>query len=86
MRACLSLLRYIPARAIPPRSFFNPRRALVPASGAQEGLHKSGGVLLAVELASAAPDSIVHPGNAIEAHYWRSTMRCMTAPFFFPSL
>eukprot|EP00752_Nemacystus_decipiens_P004496 g4105.t1 len=37
------------------------RRALVPASGAQNGLHKSGGVLLAVELASAAPDSIVHP-------------------------
>ncbi|CAM9178960.1 unnamed protein product [Ectocarpus fasciculatus] len=41
------------------------RRALVPASGAQEGLHKSGGVLLAVELASAAPDSIVHPVGGI---------------------
>ncbi|CAM9246103.1 unnamed protein product, partial [Ectocarpus sp. 6 AP-2014] len=41
------------------------RRALVPASGAQEGLHKSGGVLLAVELASGAPDSIVHPVGGI---------------------
>ncbi|CAM9489919.1 unnamed protein product [Ectocarpus sp. 4 AP-2014] len=41
------------------------RRALVPASGAQEDLHKSGGVLLAVELASAAPDSIVHPVGGI---------------------
>ncbi|CAM9179575.1 unnamed protein product, partial [Laminaria digitata] len=41
------------------------RRALVPASGAQEGLHESGGVLLAVELASAAPDSIVHPVGGI---------------------
>ncbi|CAM9711049.1 unnamed protein product, partial [Ectocarpus sp. 8 AP-2014] len=41
------------------------RRALVPASGAQESLQKSGGVLLAVELASAAPDSIVHPVGGI---------------------
>eukprot|EP00903_Cladosiphon_okamuranus_P009829 g9342.t1 len=41
------------------------RRALVPASGAQDGLHKSGGVVLAVELASAAPDSIVHPVGGI---------------------
>lgn len=50
----------------PIRVFFlswRVRRALVPSSGAQEDLHQSGGVFLAVELASAAPDSIVHPGQ-----------------------
>ncbi|CAM9697417.1 unnamed protein product [Pylaiella littoralis] len=41
------------------------RRALVPASGAQEGLHKSDGIILAVELGSVAPDSIVHPVGGI---------------------
>ncbi|CAM9319214.1 unnamed protein product, partial [Hapterophycus canaliculatus] len=41
------------------------RRALVPASRVQEVLDEGGGVLLAVELASAAPDSIVHPVGGI---------------------
>lgn len=39
------------------------RRALVPTGGIEKGLHQDGGVLLAVELASASPDSIVHPGE-----------------------
>lgn len=43
-------------------AFITDRRALVPASRVQEVLDKGGGVLLALELASAAPDSIVHPG------------------------
>lgn len=41
------------------------RRALVPTSGIEKGLHQAGGVLLAVELASTSPDSIVHPGELL---------------------
>lgn len=44
------------------------RRALGPAGAPEDILHNNdaniGGVLLAVELASASPDSIVHPGQS----------------------
>ena len=42
------------------------RRALGPAGAPEDGIDSiTGGVLLAVELASAAPDSIVHPGQIL---------------------